>query len=164
MNRQSVNRSQIAALPLRQMLTLGMALLLTLAAGLFYYSWQTARLAEQVAAQTALLTQIQATRANTLVKAADPLPAGQATASRPPWKMSYHRTVGSSDLPIRTDSEKERRTTMLSWAITFLIIAIVAAVLGFGGIAGAATGIAKILFIVFLVLFVASFFFGRGRG
>ena len=29
MNRQSVNRSQIAALPLRQMLTLGMALLLT---------------------------------------------------------------------------------------------------------------------------------------
>lgn len=53
---------------------------------------------------------------------------------------------------------------MLSWAITFLIIAIVAAVLDFGGIAGAATGIAKILFIVFLVLFVASFFFGRGRG
>ena len=53
---------------------------------------------------------------------------------------------------------------MLSWAITFLIIAIVAAGLGFGGIAGAATGIAKILFIVFLVLFVASFFFGRGRG
>ena len=33
---------------------------------------------------------------------------------------------------------------MLSWAITFLIIAIIAAVLGFGGIAGTATGIAKI--------------------
>ena len=44
---------------------------------------------------------------------------------------------------------------MLSWAITFLIIAIVAAVLGFGGIAGAATGIAKILFIVFLPLLAA---------
>lgn len=81
MNRQSVNRSQIAALPLRQMLTLGMALLLTLAAGLFYYSWQTARLAEQVAAQTALLTQIQATRASTLVKAAEPLPADRISAS-----------------------------------------------------------------------------------
>lgn len=81
MNRQSVNRSQIVALPLRQMLSLGMALLLTLAAGLFYYSWQTARLAEQVAAHTALLSQIQATRANTLVKAADPLPADQVTAS-----------------------------------------------------------------------------------
>ncbi|NBB07803.1 hypothetical protein [Pseudomonas monteilii] len=81
MNRQSVNRSQNVALPLRQMLSVGMALLLTLAAGLFYYSWQTARLAEQVAAQTALLTQIQATRANTLVKAAEPSPAGQASAS-----------------------------------------------------------------------------------
>lgn len=76
MNRQSVKRSQNAALPLRQVLTLGMALLLTLAAGLFYYSWQTARLAEQVAAQTALLTQIQATRANTLVRATDPVSAG----------------------------------------------------------------------------------------
>ncbi len=81
MNRQSVNRSHNAVLPLRQLLSLGMALLLTLAAGLFYYSWQTARLSEQVAAQTALLTQIQATRANTLVKAAEPLPGGHATAS-----------------------------------------------------------------------------------
>lgn len=81
MNRKFVNRSQNAALPLRQMLILGLALLLSLAAGLFYYSWQTARLAEQVAAQTALLTQIQATRANTLIRAADPLPTGQATGS-----------------------------------------------------------------------------------
>jgi len=79
MNRQSVNRSQNVALPLRQILLLGMAMLLTLAAGLFYYSWQTARLAEQVAAQTALLTHIQATRANTLVKAAQPLPAANTS-------------------------------------------------------------------------------------
>ncbi len=40
---------------------------------------------------------------------------------------------------------------MLSWAITFLIIALIAAVLGFGGIAGTAVGIAKILFVVFIV-------------
>ena len=39
---------------------------------------------------------------------------------------------------------------MLSWAITFLIIALIAAVLGFGGLAGTAVGIAKILFFVFL--------------
>ena len=36
---------------------------------------------------------------------------------------------------------------MLSWALLFLIVAIVAAVLGFSGIAGAATNIAWILFV-----------------
>jgi len=56
---------------------------------------------------------------------------------------------------------KERNNTMLSWAITFLIIAIVAAILGFGGIAGTAVGIAKLLFFVFLALFVISLFMGR---
>jgi uncharacterized membrane protein YtjA (UPF0391 family) len=50
---------------------------------------------------------------------------------------------------------------MLSWAITFLIIALVAAALGFGGVAGAATGFAKILFAVFLVLFIIAAIFGR---
>ena len=50
---------------------------------------------------------------------------------------------------------------MINWAITFLIIALIAAVLGFGGIAGTAIGIAKILFFVFLVLFVLAFAMGR---
>ena len=45
---------------------------------------------------------------------------------------------------------------MLSWAIGFLLVAVVAAVLGFGGIAMAFAGIAKILFFVFLVLFIFS--------
>ena len=45
---------------------------------------------------------------------------------------------------------------MLSYALTFLVIALIAAALGFSGIAGAATGIAKILFFAFLVLFVVS--------
>ena len=45
---------------------------------------------------------------------------------------------------------------MLNWALTFLVIAILAAILGFGGIAIAAAGIAKILFYVFLVLFLVS--------
>ncbi|MAT73144.1 MAG: DUF1328 domain-containing protein [Planctomycetaceae bacterium] len=52
---------------------------------------------------------------------------------------------------------------MLSWALTFLIIALIAAVLGFGGLAGAATGIAKILFFAFLVLFVVSLIVPRFR-
>ena len=48
---------------------------------------------------------------------------------------------------------------MLSWALTFFILAVIAGILGFGGIASASAGIAKILFVVFIVLFVASFFF-----
>jgi uncharacterized membrane protein YtjA (UPF0391 family) len=50
---------------------------------------------------------------------------------------------------------------MINWAITFLIIAIIAALLGFSGIAGAATNIAWILFVVGLV--VAAFLFVKGR-
>lgn len=45
---------------------------------------------------------------------------------------------------------------MLSWAVTFFIVALVAAVLGFTGVAVAAAGIAKILFFVFLILFLFS--------
>lgn len=45
---------------------------------------------------------------------------------------------------------------MLTWSLTFLIIAIVAGLLGFGFIAMTAAGIAKILFVVFLVLFIVS--------
>jgi len=50
---------------------------------------------------------------------------------------------------------------MLSYAVTFLIIALIAGVLGFGVIAGTAATIAKVLFIVFLVLFVASLIRGK---
>ena len=55
---------------------------------------------------------------------------------------------------------------MLGWAITFLILGLIAAVFGFTGIAGAAIGFAKILFFVFLVIFVVMLLmsFGRGRG
>jgi uncharacterized membrane protein YtjA (UPF0391 family) len=50
---------------------------------------------------------------------------------------------------------------MLSWALTFLVIALIAGVLGFGVIAGGAAGIAHILFVVFLVLFLVSLVMGR---
>lgn len=45
---------------------------------------------------------------------------------------------------------------MLNWAVTFFVIAIIAALFGFTGIAASAAGIAKILFFVFLVLFVLA--------
>jgi len=50
---------------------------------------------------------------------------------------------------------------MLNWAVTFFIIAIVAALLGFTRIAGSAIDIAKILFFVFLILAAVSFIMGR---
>ncbi len=50
---------------------------------------------------------------------------------------------------------------MFSWAITFLIIALIAGVLGFGGIAGTAAGIAKILFVVGLIAFAVMMLLGR---
>ena len=55
---------------------------------------------------------------------------------------------------------------MLGWALTFLVVALIAGVLGFTTVAGAAMGIAKILFWVFLVLFVVSLIMHlvRGRG
>lgn|SRR5690606_41332398 len=53
---------------------------------------------------------------------------------------------------------------MLHYALTFLIIALVAAFLGFGGIAGMAASIAKILFFVFLVLAVVSLLVNLSKG
>ena len=55
-------------------------------------------------------------------------------------------------------------TTMLGWAVTFLIIALIAALLGFGGIAGVAIEAAKIVFFVAIVLFAISLIAGLFRG
>jgi len=52
---------------------------------------------------------------------------------------------------------------MLSWALTFFIVALVAAIFGFGGVAAGAVSIAKILFFLFAVLFVVSILFGLVR-
>jgi uncharacterized membrane protein YtjA (UPF0391 family) len=65
--------------------------------------------------------------------------------------------------PIR-QSETKELSYMIGWAVTFLIIALIAAVLGFGGIAGFAVELAKIVFFVAIVLFVISAIFGLIRG
>lgn len=43
---------------------------------------------------------------------------------------------------------------MLGWALTFLVVAIIAAILGFGGVAAVSVEIAKIIFFVAIALFV----------
>jgi uncharacterized membrane protein YtjA (UPF0391 family) len=58
-------------------------------------------------------------------------------------------------------STNRRRAIMLSWALTFLVVALIAAVLGFGGLAGEAAWVAHVLFVVFLILFLVSAISGR---
>lgn len=58
---------------------------------------------------------------------------------------------------------KTQEHVMLSWVVTFLVIALVAALLGFGGIAGASIEIAKIVFFVALILFLISAVVGLAR-
>jgi uncharacterized membrane protein YtjA (UPF0391 family) len=53
---------------------------------------------------------------------------------------------------------------MLRWALTFLVVALVAALLGFTSIAGGAMEIAKLLFYVFVVLFLVSLVMHLVRG
>jgi len=55
---------------------------------------------------------------------------------------------------------------MLSWVVTFLVIALIAGILGFGGIAGVSVEIAKAIFFIAIILFLISAVVGvvRGRG
>lgn len=53
---------------------------------------------------------------------------------------------------------------MLRWALTFLIVALIAALFGFTGIAGESMYIARILFFIFLVVFLVSLVYGLITG
>ena len=50
---------------------------------------------------------------------------------------------------------------MFNWALTFLIVAIIAGVLGMSGIAGTATNIAWLLFVVGLIMAIIFAISGR---
>jgi len=53
---------------------------------------------------------------------------------------------------------------MLGYAITFFILAAVAAILGFGGLAGTFASIAQFLAMLFVVLFIASLVYSMITG
>lgn len=53
---------------------------------------------------------------------------------------------------------------MLTWALIFLVVALIAGVLGFTTVAGASIALAKLLFMIFLVLFVISLIMHLVRG
>jgi uncharacterized membrane protein YtjA (UPF0391 family) len=50
--------------------------------------------------------------------------------------------------------------TMIGWALTFLIVGLLAAMLGFTTIAGASFAIAKFLAVLFLILFLVFLILG----
>lgn len=52
---------------------------------------------------------------------------------------------------------------LLHWAVTFLVIALIAALFGFGGVAGTAMAGAKILFWVALLVALLTFVFSLLR-
>ena len=81
-----------------------------------------------------------------------------ATETHPAW-----RPVMGQFTPFIWSVMRTRESLMLRWAVTFFVIALVAAVLGFGGIAAGATEIAKILFFVFLIIFVVTLILGLRR-
>lgn len=53
---------------------------------------------------------------------------------------------------------------MLRYAITFFILAIIAAIFGFGGLAGSLESIARFLAMLFVVLFVISLIYSMLTG
>jgi uncharacterized membrane protein YtjA (UPF0391 family) len=59
---------------------------------------------------------------------------------------------------------KAEKLIMLSWVVTFLVVALIAGILGFGGIAGASIEIAKAIFFIAVILFIVSAVVGLARG
>ncbi len=98
-------------------------------------------------------------------------PEAQSPLPRPlaRHRLNERRSGRLSGIRQRT-SERLGRTgpqwkgnIMLSWALTFFVVALIAGVLGFGGVAGTAAWIAKICFVIFIVLFLVSLISGRRR-
>jgi uncharacterized membrane protein YtjA (UPF0391 family) len=98
-------------------------------------------------------------------------PGGNVTAGaevkpsrRPPILRGHRETLHRACAFLNQNPRKRKETTMLGWALTFLVIALIAAALGFGGVAGAATSIAQIIFYIFLVLLLVSLVMHFVRG
>lgn len=53
---------------------------------------------------------------------------------------------------------------MIGWAITFFLMAIIAAIFGFTGLAGTFAAIAKFLAVLFVILFIASLIYSMVTG
>jgi uncharacterized membrane protein YtjA (UPF0391 family) len=83
-----------------------------------------------------------------------------------PWNFRHGLTFSTlkSAAVARVTAIRQTGVTMLHWALTFLVVAIIAAIFGFGGIAATASSVAQILFVVFLALFLVSAIVAMTRG
>jgi uncharacterized membrane protein YtjA (UPF0391 family) len=79
--------------------------------------------------------------------------AGTRFAKEPAW-TAYSRA--STD-----EAWCLMEVSMIGWALTFLVIGLIAAVLGFTTVAGASFAIAKFLAVLFLILFLVFLVLGR---
>ena len=68
------------------------------------------------------------------------------------------------DAPRSKPDIEKRILIILSWVVTFLIVALIAGVLGFGGVAGVSIEIAKTIFFIAVLLFLISAVVGLARG
>jgi uncharacterized membrane protein YtjA (UPF0391 family) len=94
-------------------------------------------------------------------------PSGEFPAAAGRNQCSELEIVWASEArqPRRSQTVIETEVlAMLSWVVTFLVIALIAGILGFGGLAGASIEIAKIIFFVAIVLFLVSAVVGLARG
>ena len=76
--------------------------------------------------------------------------------------------TANAQMPVIAPIPKQKVQTevrvMLSWVVTFLVVALIAGILGFGGVAGVSIEIAKTIFFIAVVLFLISAVIGLARG
>jgi uncharacterized membrane protein YtjA (UPF0391 family) len=83
-------------------------------------------------------------------------PAGVQQVGDSPCKVELVRL-----LPGKRHGKFWLEVSMFSWAVVFLVVALIAGVLGLGGVAGTAANIAWILFVVGLILAIVFAVLGR---
>lgn len=83
----------------------------------------------------------------------------------PRWHHSCKIRLGGTpaELPLPAPLRQHPNSSypMLSWTLTFIVVALIAGVLGFGALAGAAATVAQVCFVIFLILFVLSLIRGK---
>jgi uncharacterized membrane protein YtjA (UPF0391 family) len=76
----------------------------------------------------------------------------------------FSQSVRDTAVAVIARATDNRGGVMLSWVVTFLVVALIAGILGFGGVAGVSIEIAKAIFFIAIVLFLVSAVVGLVRG